>query len=95
MSDDEPLAFFAGLWTEWTSDRKLKEGETTNSIFAFLTTNANKEVETIHPKSMPVILRTKDEVNQWMSADIQDALTIQRPLPDGTLKIVKTGKREE
>lgn len=95
LSDDEPLAFFAGLWTEWTSVRKLKEGETTNNIFAFLTTNPNKEVETIHPKSMPVVLRTKDEVDQWMSAEIQEALTMQRPLPDGTLKIVMTGKREE
>jgi hypothetical protein len=32
------LAFFAGIWTRWTSVRKVKEGETTNDIFAFLTT---------------------------------------------------------
>jgi putative SOS response-associated peptidase YedK len=25
-----PLAFFAGIWTRWTSVRKVKEGETTN-----------------------------------------------------------------
>ena len=39
-----PLAFFAGIWTRWTSVRKVKEGEATNDIFAFLTTEPNKEV---------------------------------------------------
>ena len=31
-----PLAFFAGIWTRWTSVRKVKDGETTNDIFASL-----------------------------------------------------------
>ena len=44
-----PLAFFAGIWTRWTSARKVKEGETTNDIFAFLTTEPNKGVGAIHP----------------------------------------------
>jgi len=30
------LACFAGIWTNWTSVRKVKEGETTNDIFAFV-----------------------------------------------------------
>jgi hypothetical protein len=33
-----------GIWTRWTSVRKVKEGETTNDIFAFLTTEPNQEV---------------------------------------------------
>jgi len=41
---------------------RLKEGETTNDIFAFLTTEPNAEVGAIHPKAMPVILTTPDEV---------------------------------
>ena len=32
-------AFFAGIWTRWTSVRKVREGETTNDLFAFLTTD--------------------------------------------------------
>ena len=36
--------------------RKVKEGETTNDLFAFLTCDANAEVGAIHPKAMPVIL---------------------------------------
>jgi putative SOS response-associated peptidase YedK len=33
----------------------VKEGETTNDIFAFLTTEPNKEVAAIHPKAMPAL----------------------------------------
>ena len=57
-----PLAFFAGIWTRWTSVRKVKEGETTNDLFAFLTTEPNSEVGAIHPKAMPVILTTPEEI---------------------------------
>jgi len=41
FGDDPPLAFFAGIWRRWTSTRKVKEGETTNDIFVFLTTEPN------------------------------------------------------
>ncbi len=34
FDETRPLAFFAGIWTRWTSVRKVKEGETTNDIFA-------------------------------------------------------------
>src|SRR4051812_44626056 len=44
FDEDRPVAFFAGMWTpEWTSIRKVKEGETTNDLFAFLTINPNAE----------------------------------------------------
>ena len=60
FDETRPLAFFAGIWTPWTSVRKVKEGETTNDIFAFLTTEPNKEVGAIHPKAMPVVLTTRE-----------------------------------
>ena len=34
LDESRPLAFFAGIWTRWTSVRKVKEGETTNDLFA-------------------------------------------------------------
>ena len=68
LDDTRPLACFAGIWTNWTSVRKVKEGETTNDLFAFLTTEPNAEVGAIHPKAMPVILTTPDEVETWMTA---------------------------
>src|SRR5664279_4387473 len=30
LDEARPLACFAGIWTNWTSVRKVKEGETTN-----------------------------------------------------------------
>jgi putative SOS response-associated peptidase YedK len=44
LDESRPLAFFAGIWTRWTSVRKVKEGETTNDLFAFLTTEPNAVV---------------------------------------------------
>ena len=58
LDETRPLACFAGIWTNWTSVRKVKEGETTNDLYAFLTTEPNAEVGAIHPKAMPVILTT-------------------------------------
>lgn len=95
LDDDRPLAFFAGIWTRWTSVRKVKEGETTNDIFAFLTCEPNAEVGAIHPKAMPVILTQADEIETWLMAPAKDALPLQRPLPDGTLKIVARGERHD
>jgi putative SOS response-associated peptidase YedK len=76
LDETRPLAFFAGIWTRWTSVRKVKEGETTNDLFAFLTTEPNKLVGTYHPKAMPVILTTPEEIDVWMTALPLEALRL-------------------
>ncbi len=95
LSEDRPLAFFAGICTEWTSVRKLKEGEVTAELFGFLTCEANAEVRPVHSKAMPVILTRLEEWRCWLTADTQDALKLQRPLPDGQLQIVGEGNRAD
>jgi putative SOS response-associated peptidase YedK len=95
LDDSRPLVRFAGIWANWTSVRKVKEGETINDIFAFLTTEANAEIRAIHPKAMPVILTTPDEVETWMTAPPDEALKLQRPLLDGCLRIVARGVKED
>ena len=92
LDESRPLACFAGIWTNWTSVRKVKEGETNNDLYAFLTTEPNAEV---HPKAMPVILTTPDEVETWMTAPPDEALKLQRPLPDASLRIVARGVKED
>lgn len=92
FDDTRPLAFFAGIWTRWTSVRKVKEGETTNDLFAFLTCEPNAEVKAVHPKAMPVILTTPEDVETWLTAPTMEAVKLQRPLPDGALRIVARGR---
>ncbi len=55
MEESRPLAFFAGVSTGWTCTLKFAEGEITCDLFAFLTTEPNREVEAVHPKAMPVL----------------------------------------
>ncbi|SEE72822.1 Putative SOS response-associated peptidase YedK [Rhizobiales bacterium GAS191] len=97
LSEDRPLAFFAGLWTTWHGKRGTKanpiEGE--HQLFGFLTTDANAEVAPIHPKAMPVILTTAERIEAWLMAPTQEALRLQRPLPDGSLMVVATGEKED
>jgi putative SOS response-associated peptidase YedK len=95
FDESRRLACFAGIWTRWTSVRKVKEGETTNDLFAFLTTGPNREVGAIHPKAMPVILTTPEEINTWMNAPAEEALALQRPLPDASLLIVARGEKQD
>ena len=73
----------------------MKEGETTNDIFALLTTEPNKEVRAIHPNAMPVVLTAREEIDVWMNAPAEDALKLQRPLPGNSLKIVAKGDKKD
>jgi putative SOS response-associated peptidase YedK len=61
FGEDCPLARFAGIWA------KVRLGETTNDLYALLTTEPNAEVGAIHPKAMPLILTTPEEVETWMT----------------------------
>ena len=44
---------------------------------------------------MPVILRTAEECDAWLTVEPTEALKMQRPPPDDALKIVATGEKED
>lgn len=96
FDEERPAAFFAGIWTpQWKSVRKLKEGEVEADLYAFLTTDPNAEVRTIHPKAMPVILTTPEQCETWMTAPWATASYLQRALPDDSLKVVARGVKKD
>ena len=95
FNEDRPIAFFAGIWTRWTSVRKIREGDVTADLFAFLTTEANAEVAAVHPQAMPVILTTAEERETWLIAPWPEASLLQRPLPNGSLRVVLRGEKQD
>ena len=97
LDETRPLAFFAGIWTEWEGRRATKTSpvEGKHTLFGFLTTEPNDVVARIHPKAMPVIFTTPEEVERWLTVPTDQALMMQMPLLDGTLKIVAQGEKED
>lgn len=85
--EQKPLAFFAGIWTPWSGVRgSLKTPRPgTHELFGFLTCEPNDVVAPIHPKAMPVILTTEEEREIWMTAPWEEALKLQRPIPETEL----------
>jgi uncharacterized protein (DUF1810 family) len=69
--ESRPLMCFGGLWTNWTSVRKAKEGEVTADIFAFLTTEPNAEVGRVHsPMAQRFAIASRDEAAAYLGHGI-------------------------
>ena len=66
----------------------MKEGPVTTDLFGFLTTEPNGVVAPIHAKAMPVILTEPEEWVTWLTAELAEAMKLQRPLPDDSLVVV-------
>ncbi|HYD88376.1 MAG TPA: SOS response-associated peptidase [Vitreimonas sp.] len=92
LGDERPLFCFAGVWRPWSGVRGKEEG--THLLFAFLTTDANDLVAPIHAKAMPVML-TGEEIDTWLEAPADEALSLARPFAADRMKIVLSGPKED
>jgi putative SOS response-associated peptidase YedK len=93
LDESRPLFFFAGIWRPWTGDRKGESGE--HLLYSFLTCDSNDVVRPIHAKAMPVILTSEGDREAWLTAAVEEALKLQRSLPNEALRVVATGEKED
>jgi putative SOS response-associated peptidase YedK len=95
LSEERPLFAFAGIWCSWMGTRGTKKNpiEGKHLLFGFLTTEPNAVVKPVHSKAMPVILTMEEERNRWLTAPMDEALKLQRPLPAELLQIVTGGDK--
>lgn len=101
---ERPPFAFAGVMRRWDwekdglrkkADAELQASGAQVTAMAFLTTEPNSIVAPIHPKAMPVLLRTEEEFEIWLKGSADEAKALQRPLPDDALELAFTGQKSD
>ena len=94
---DRALLMFAGVWRAWRGDYGSKKepniGE--HALFSFLTTEPNEVVRPVHAKAMPVVLASREQCDEWLTAPASGVAAIQgRVLPTHALEILSDTEAE-
>jgi putative SOS response-associated peptidase YedK len=62
------------------------------SHFTFPKAAANDVVRPIHAKEMPLLLTTVDGWDTWFMGSVDEAVALQKQLPNEMLRLVATGE---
>ena len=99
LSEDRPLFAFAGLWTPWRGvifrGPKSASVNGQHELFGFLATERNAVVAPIHPKAMPVILTTPEDVDLWLLPTRRKHSNCNDHCPTMRCKSVASGEKED
>jgi putative SOS response-associated peptidase YedK len=77
---------------DWRAERR----DWRASTLCFPDNNASNDVvRPIHAKAMPVMLTAEQEFDTWLDASVNDAIALERPLPNELLRIVATGEKSD
>ncbi|QRM35129.1 hypothetical protein [Microvirga sp. VF16] len=92
-----PYSASAGIWRSWTGVHGTKADpvEGGKLLNSFLTSESNGVVGLIYPQAIPVILTMPEGYEVWLNAPTEEALRLQRPLPDEMLQIVAEGAKSD
>jgi putative SOS response-associated peptidase YedK len=93
LDESRPLFAFAGIWRLWTGEWKGETGR--HELFSFLTTEANEAVHPVHAKAMPVLLTAAGDWDTWLAGPLDEAMALQKPLPDAMLRVVAAGDKTD
>jgi putative SOS response-associated peptidase YedK len=93
LDESRPLFAFAGIWRLWTGERKGETGR--QELFSFLTTEANEAVRPVHAKAMLVLLTAAGDWDTWLAGPVDEAMALQRPLPDAMLRVVAAADKTD
>lgn len=93
--EPRPLFAFAGVWRQWVGPLKPGGPSVVLDVFSILTTQPNSLVATINHERMPVLLRSEDEFETWLSGTPQEAFSLVRCVEADAMRIVQSGADRE
>ncbi|MEZ5857183.1 MAG: SOS response-associated peptidase [Hyphomicrobiaceae bacterium] len=89
--EHRPLFAFAGIWRHWQGPVRKAGPDVSIDVFSFMTTTPNALVATINHERMPVLLRTEEEHEIWLTGSCEQAFTLARETPPDAMRIVQEG----